>query len=151
MQHLSQNIVVGESDIGQSKIEAGYRTAIHFVVLPITAVHLDDGSFVTIGIGIHRRATECLGPIGSESLGMLRVEAMAERMGHDIVGHDTLMPCVSKAAQAVVATGCIKNSLHVPMMTTLSCLCKTVTPADSRGAATSDGALDMAPGLSPIF
>jgi hypothetical protein len=133
VQHLSQNIVVGWSDIGQSQVEAGNRTAIHFIVLPVPAVDLDDGGFVTIGIGIRGRATECLGPISGESLDMLGVEAMAERMGHNVVGHHPLMPGASKTTQAVVATRCLEDSLHIPMMTILSCLCKTLTPAGSRG------------------
>jgi len=102
--------------------------AIHINVLPVPAVHFDDGGFVTIGIGIRSRATECLGPISGESLDMLGVEAMAKRMGHDVVGHHPIMPGVSKTAQAFVATHCLEDSLHVPMMTILSCLCKTLTP-----------------------
>jgi hypothetical protein len=39
------------------------------------------------------------------------------------------MPGVSKTAQAVVATRCFEDSLHVPMMTILSCIHKTLTPA----------------------
>ena len=69
VQHLSQN-VVGQSDIGQSQVKPGNRTAIHFVVLPVPAVHLIDCGFVTIAIGIRSGATECLGPISSESLDM---------------------------------------------------------------------------------
>ncbi len=49
--------------LGQSQVEAGDCTAIHFIVLPVPAMHLDDGGFVTIGIGIRSRATERLGPI----------------------------------------------------------------------------------------
>jgi hypothetical protein len=57
-----------------------------------------------------------------------RVEAMAKRMSHDVVGHHPIMPGVSKTAQAFVATHWLEDSLHVPMMTILSCLCKTLTP-----------------------
>jgi hypothetical protein len=95
MQHLSQRIVFRESDVGQSLVEAGNRSAIHFIVLPVPAVHLDDGGLVTIGIGIRGRATECLGPVSGESLDMLGVEAVAECMG-DYVGHHPTMPGVSK-------------------------------------------------------
>jgi hypothetical protein len=93
--------------------------------LPVPAVHPDDGGFVTTGIGIRSRATECLGPISGEPLDMLRMEAMAERMGHDVVGHHPFMPGVSKTSQAVPATRCLEDRLHVPMMTILSWLCKT--------------------------
>src|SRR5262249_34816683 len=44
---------------------------------------------------------------------MLRVEAMTERMGHDVIGHHPLMPGVSKTAQAFIATRCLEDSLHV--------------------------------------
>jgi hypothetical protein len=44
---------------------------------------------------------------------MLRVEAMAERMRHDVVGHHPFMPSASKAAQAFIATRCLEHSLHV--------------------------------------
>src|SRR5262249_29830092 len=94
-------------------VEADNCTVIHFIVLSVSAVHLDYGGFVTIGIGIRCRATECLSPISGESLDMLRVEAMAERMGHNVVGHHPLMPGVSKTAQAVVATRCLEDSSHV--------------------------------------
>jgi len=43
----------------------------------------------------------------------MQVEAMAERMGHDVIGHHPLMPGVSKTAQAFIATRCLENSLHV--------------------------------------
>src|SRR5882672_5412793 len=114
-------------------VEAGNRSAIHFVVLSVAAVHPDDASFVTVGIGIRSRATECLGPIRGESLDMLGVEAMAECMGHDVVGHNPLMPGVSKTVQAVLATGCVEDSLHAPMMTILSWLCKTLRPRRTTG------------------
>ena len=132
VQHLSQNTVAGESDIGESQIEAGNRPAIHFIVLPIPTVNLDDASLVTIGIGIRRRATECFGPIRGESLDMLRVEAMAERMGYDFVGHDALMPSVGKTAHAVVATRGLEENLHVPMMTILFVPCKMTAVKSSQ-------------------
>src|SRR5258708_20883614 len=100
-----QSAAVGESDIGQSLVEAGNRAAIDFIVLPVSAVHLDDGGLVTIGIGICGRATECLSPVSGESLDMLGIEAVAERMGDLVVGHHPTMPGVGKTPQAVVATG----------------------------------------------
>lgn len=57
---------------------------------------------------------------------------MAERMGHDVVGYHPIMPGVSKTAQSFVATRCVEDSLHSPMMTILWCLCKTLTQAGSR-------------------
>src|SRR5262245_53305110 len=52
-------------------------------------------------------------PVSGESLDMPGVEAVAERMGHDVVGHHPLMPGVSKTAQAFIATRCLEDSLHV--------------------------------------
>jgi hypothetical protein len=57
---------------------------------------------------------------------------LAERMGHDVVGHHPLMPRVSKTAQAVGDTRSLQDSLHVRMMTILSCICKTLTRSGPR-------------------
>src|SRR5581483_6257294 len=97
---------------GESLVETVNRTAIHLIVLAVPAVNLDDGGLVTIRIGIRGRATECLGPVSGESLDMLGMEAVAERMGDNLVGHHPTMPCVGKAAQAVVTTRCLKDGLH---------------------------------------
>src|SRR6266566_1655513 len=93
-------------------VEAGNRAAIPFVVLSVAAVHLDDGGLVTIGVGIHAGATECLGPVSGESLDMLGVEAVAERMADHVIGHHPTMPGVGKTAQAVLATRRLKDCLH---------------------------------------
>src|SRR5229473_2040134 len=100
-------------------------------MLSVSAVHLDNGGLVTIEIGIRGRATECLSPVSGESLDMLGVEAVAERMGDLVVGHHPTMPGVGKTPQAVVATGRLEDSLHASMMTILPCLCKTMAPASS--------------------
>ena len=68
---------------------------IHFIVFPIPTVHLDDTGFVTIAIGIRSRSAKCFSPISGESLDMLWVKAMTERMGHDLVSHHPLMPGVT--------------------------------------------------------
>src|ERR1700674_4639190 len=112
-------------------VEASNRTAIHFVVLPVAAVHLDDGGLVTIGVGIRSGTTECLGPVSGESLDMLGVEAVAERMADHIVGHHPTMPGAGKTAQAVVATRRLENSLNASMMTIVPCLCKTMAALSS--------------------
>ena len=53
-------------------------------MLSVPGVHLDDGGLVTIGIGVRGRAVECLSPVSGESLDMLGVEAVAERMGDHV-------------------------------------------------------------------
>jgi hypothetical protein len=117
VQDPSQNIVMGQSGIRQSQIEAGNRTAIHLIVLTVPAMRLDDSGFVTVGLRVRSRATECFGPIRGESFHMLGMEAMAERVGHDLVGHHPLVPSVSKTAQAVVPTRCREDGLHSSMLT----------------------------------
>jgi hypothetical protein len=78
-------------------------------VLPVAAVHLDDGGLVTIGAGIRAGAPECLGPVSGESLDMLGVEAVAERMGDHVVGHHSPVPGVGKTAQSVDAPAASKT------------------------------------------
>ena len=55
---------------------------------------------------------------------MLGVEAVAECMGDHVVGHHPIMPGVSKTAQAVIATHCLEDSVHGPLMTILSYLAR---------------------------
>ena len=55
------------------------------------------------------------------------MQAMAKRMGHNVVGHHPIMPGGSKAAQAFAATRCLEDGVCMyPMMTILSFLCKTL-------------------------
>jgi hypothetical protein len=98
VQHLSQCSVIGQPDVNESLVEARNRTAIHFAVLPVAAVHLDDSGFVTIGIGVCGGASEGLRPVCSEALDMLRVEAVAEGMADHVVGHYPIMPSLGEAA-----------------------------------------------------
>jgi ornithine cyclodeaminase/alanine dehydrogenase-like protein (mu-crystallin family) len=81
-------------------------------VLPVAAVHLDDRGLVTIGVGIRAGATECLGQVSGESLDMLGVEAVAERMADHVVSHHPTMPGTGKTSKAIVATRCLEDSLH---------------------------------------
>lgn len=62
--------------------------------------------------------------------------------GTSVVGYHPIMPGVGKMAQAVTATGGLEDSLHVPVMTILSCRCKMMPRV--HWVATSDGALNMA-------
>ena len=125
VQHLLQSAVAGQSDIREGLIEAGNRTAIHFVVLAISAVHFHDAGLVTIGIGIRAGAAERLGPVGGKPLHMLGVEAVAECMGNHFVSHHPAVPGGCKQAQAGIAARCLKDSFHVSMMTTLFEPCKS--------------------------
>ena len=80
MQRLSKRRVIGQSDVSQSLVEASDGSAIHLVVQPVAAVDPDDGGLVAIGLGIHAGSTECLRPIRGETLDMLGMETVAERM-----------------------------------------------------------------------
>jgi hypothetical protein len=53
---------------------------------------------------------------------MLGVEAVAERMGDNLVGHYPTMPSVSKTAQALITTRCLEDCLHSSMLTSGSFL-----------------------------
>jgi hypothetical protein len=83
-------------------------------VLAVAAVHLDDDGLVAIGVGTRAGATECLGPVSGESLDMLGMEAVAERMANHDIGHHPTMPGVGKTAQAVFATRCLKTVCMPP-------------------------------------
>lgn len=85
---------------------------IHFVVLPVSTVHFDYAGLVTVGNGIRARSTERLGPIGSKSLNMLRMETVTERMADYFVGHHPTMPGAGKTAQTLVATRRLEYSAH---------------------------------------
>src|SRR5580704_1397182 len=92
----------------------------------VPAVHLDDAGLVAIGIRIRSRAAECLSPISRESLDMPGVEAVAERMGDNIVSHNPTVPGVGKTTQAVDAAGCREHSLHIAIITILALLDKAI-------------------------
>ena len=84
-------------------------------------MHLDDGGLVTIGVGIPAGATESLGPVSGESLDMLGMKPVAERMADHVVGHHTTMPGAGKTAQAVASTRRLEDSLHGSIMTIVPC------------------------------
>jgi hypothetical protein len=117
VQNLPQSTILGPPDIRQSLVEAGNRATIHLFVHPVPAVYLDHSGLAAIEIRICARATECLSPVRGESLSMLRVEAVAERMSDNFVGHHSAMPRVSKTPQAVIATGRLEDTLHAAILT----------------------------------
>ena len=100
---------------------------------PVAAVDPDDGGLVAIGPGIHAGSTECLGPIRSETLDMLRMETVAECMADYFVGYHPTMPGTGKTAQAVDATRCLEDGAHASMMTSV------LRPGKTRAAASSTG------------
>ncbi len=81
-------------------------------MLPVSAVYLDDLGLVTIRVGIHPGAAECLGPIGRKPLYMLGVKAVAERMAYHFVRHHPAMPSGGQTAKAVDAARHFEDTLH---------------------------------------
>jgi hypothetical protein len=130
VQNLSQPAVFGYSDICKSLVEAGNRTAIHFVVLPVAAVHLDYGGLVTIRARVHAGSAECFGPVSSESLDMLRVETVAEGMPDHVVCYHPTMPGVGKTAQTVHSPHSLEYRLHPFIMTIIPCLRNTMAAVE---------------------
>jgi hypothetical protein len=100
---------------------------------PVAAVNPDDGGLVAIGLGIHAGSTECLGPIRGETLDMLGMETVAERMADYFVAHHPPMPGSGKKAQAVDAARCLEDSAHASMMKSVPPPGKTTAGASSAG------------------
>ena len=98
VQHLPQKIVPGRARVDQSLVEAGNRTAVHFVVLSIATVQAHDGRLVTIAVGLNLWLTKCFGPISGASLDMLGAVAMTETVCDHVVGHYLSMPSAGKTA-----------------------------------------------------
>ncbi len=72
---------------------------------PVAAVHADDRGLVAVSLRERRRTTERLGPVGRQSLGVLRVEPVAEGVAHHLVGQHPLVPGVREPEQTRVAAG----------------------------------------------
>ena len=130
---MPQGTTLLYSYIDESKIKAGYRTAVHLFVLAVSAVHLNHAGLVTIGIGKRGRSTDGLRPIGRKSLDVLRVEAMAEGMANDLVCHHSLVPGLGKSPQPVHPTGSFENRLHKPFEDLRSCPSKSHGMTDISG------------------
>ena len=105
MEHLPQRGVVCESDVRKRLIEAGNRATIHFLVLPVAAVHPDDTRLIAIELGVSPGTAERFGPVGGEPFYMLRMEAMTEGVAHHFVVHYPTMPGLGQATEAVIAAG----------------------------------------------
>src|ERR1700689_1697290 len=86
-------------------------------MLSLPTVHLHDNGLGTIEIRIHGRTAECLSPVSGESLDMLWVKTVAERMGDHLVRHHPTGPGVGKAARCVDAPPRAEEISYAPMMT----------------------------------
>ena len=61
-----------------------------------------------------RGSAECLCRVGGQTLGVLGVEAVSERVAHHLVGHHALVPRVRKRKQTSLPTRGVEHRLHSP-------------------------------------
>jgi len=106
----AEAVVVGEADINEGLIETGDGALVHVFVEAVAAVNADDGSFIAVAGGVSGGSAEGFGPIGGEALGVVRVEAVAEGMGDDLVFEDAFVPGGSQFAHAVETTSGLEES-----------------------------------------
>jgi len=130
VQHLSHRVVASQSNINKSLVEASNRPTVHFVVFSVAAVNLDHARLVAIAVRIPAGATECLGPVRSESLSMFGVKAVAERMRDHVIGHYSTMPGVGKTAHAVHSAGRFENRLHISIIQSACMFARKSRPCD---------------------
>ena len=113
VQHGPGRVVLEQSDVRQRLVEAGDRPAVHLLVRSVAAVDAHHRGLVAVAVGVGRRATECLGPVGREALAVLRVETVAERVADHLVRHHPGMPRTGQPEQALVATRGLVHRVHV--------------------------------------
>ncbi len=102
-------VVIGEAGIGQCLVEARDRASVHLLVQAVAAVHAHHRGLVAVRIGVGRWSTERLRPVRGKPLGVLRVEAVAERVAHDLVGHHPGVPRAGQATHALHAAGGLED------------------------------------------
>jgi hypothetical protein len=97
VQDLPERVIVCETYVHQGLIETGNRPSVHFLVRPVAAVHPDDGALIPVQVRIPCGTAERFRPIGSESLGVLWMESVAEGVAHHFVDHHSGVPCSGQA------------------------------------------------------
>ena len=97
VEHLPNRIVAAKADVAHRLVEARDGATIHLAMRPVSAVRSDHGGLVAELIAVRRRATQCFGPVRSETLRVIRPEAMAEGVTHHLVGHHPLVPRMCEA------------------------------------------------------
>lgn len=85
-----------QSGIVQRLIEASNRATVHVLVFPVPAMCSDNAALIAIAVGVGAGSAQGFTPVGGKSLDMLRVKAVAEGMGDDIVGHHPPVPGLGK-------------------------------------------------------
>ena len=97
MEHLPNRIVAVKADVAHRLVEARDGATIHLGVRSVSAVRSDHGGLVAEVIAVRRRSTQCFGPVGGETLRVIRPETMAEGVTHHLVGHHPLVPRMCEA------------------------------------------------------
>ena len=116
VQHLPDRVVLGESDVRHGLVEAGDRPPVHLLVRPISAVEPHDRCLVAVGVGVGRGATDRLGPVRGEPLGVIGAEPVTERVAHHLVSQHPVMPCTGQTVETLGAAGGLVDGLHAPRM-----------------------------------
>src|SRR6185369_3198994 len=112
VQRASEPFVAVESHILQGLVETGNCSLVHLFMQPVAAVDPHDGRLVTVLVRIHCWPTECLRPVRGQTLGMLRMESVAERMANYFVLQHTRVPGVSQLQYSVMTAYGFVNRLH---------------------------------------
>jgi len=113
MQHLSQPLIAGESDIFERLIETCYRPLVHLVVRAVAAVNPHDRGLITVLFGVNRWSAKCFCPIRSKAFSMLRMKTVAECMANHFVLEHTLVPSAGQSQYPVETTCCFVDRLHI--------------------------------------
>jgi hypothetical protein len=114
VQHLPDGLGCVQPHIVHGLVKAGDRPAVHLLVRAVAAVDPHDRCLVSIVIGVGGWPAKSLSPVGSESLVVLGMESMAERVTDYLVRHHSGMPRLGQAKQTLAAASGLIHALHVP-------------------------------------
>ena len=99
MEHASERRI-DELDVIHGAVEALNRPAVHLIVRAVAAVHANHGGLVAMLFAVGQRTAPGLAPVRRESLGVLWVEAMTERVRDNFIFHDPFMPRTGETKDA---------------------------------------------------
>jgi hypothetical protein len=98
-------------------VEAGDRALVHLFVRAVAAVDAHDRRLGAVALGVGAWSAESLGPVGGQALAVAGVEAVAEGVADDLVGHHPGVPRLGQAEPALVASGGVVHALHGRIIT----------------------------------
>ncbi len=112
--------------------ERRHRTPVHLFMRPVAAVDAHDVGVIADRLRVCGWSAELLGPVGSESLGVLRVYPALEGVGQDRVGQTTFVPRLSERQQRLgSAHHLVDRALHEQSV--------GLSPSSRRGVPPGDG------------